>query len=691
MHAAPSQPQIPVSIMRAPSFVSSLVFAGLVVAACRDSSAPAPIAIALEAFVTRGPTVTEVDGSTQVECAMRVDAIASGGGAATWESGALYFYSGKDRSVAQDTIPLPPDTLANYWNATGIEAGQVQQMRLLFRAPFPFGVKVEVRYRPASGGRVRTAAADLVCGPVAGTNAVPPAVTALSVEPATGRVEPGQTITVHFTAQSPIGLLRSEVRLSGACTQTVSMAELLAPTATRSVAIPLPVPCRTDVPLVVTVTATDGAREEASREMSMTLTTIDLTPPSLDLHFSSQLSGGVIVEEPGTHFHGDSVVLLFNAYDIQGLAALVWEVLPAGVKDSLVFPPGSTGVSSTLRIPVRSTWGTGPIQLRFHARDASGLVSPPLTTAAGATRVYPTVDRPSRSRNFDGEVRGLAVDGSRGVFYLLQSYPDAVAIVSLSTLAITRTIHLDTRAGDMDLTPSGDSLVVTLPDQNALGVIDLRLATTPLTLIPLTVLDQTVRQTPSNVRTTATGKALVSLGGLEARASQLLEVDLATGAQRIRLDAGDQGFTGFGKLERSQDGTAILLQGGEGLLQRLDVPTDRFGSRGSSASSAPRASLDATGDRIAIGADIFDAALNPVRSLEPTGGSSILSPDGEYLYGLSWNSGIVRSRVSDGAILDRTINPIGAQFMRISADGVYIVTAGHLINTTSRIAVIEMR
>ena len=67
-----------------------------------------------------------------------------------------------------------------------------------------------------------------------------------------------------------------------------------------------------------------------------------------------------------------------------------WEVLPSGVEGSIALtmgePPGTGGI---VKIPVRATWGTGPIQLRIWARDYAGLVSIPYMSEPGAVRIFP--------------------------------------------------------------------------------------------------------------------------------------------------------------------------------------------------------------------------------------------------------------------------------------------------------------
>jgi hypothetical protein len=47
--------------------------------------------------------------------------------------------------------------------------------------------------------------------------------------------------------------------------------------------------------------------------------------------------------------------------------------------------------------------------------------------------------------------------------------------------------------------------------------------------------------------------------------------------------------------------------------------------------------------------------------------------------------------VSDGALLDRTVNPISAEQLRISDDGTLIVTFTPSFSNPSRISTIDLR
>src|SRR5437879_2991450 len=96
-------------------------------------------------------------------------------------------------------------------------------------------------------------------------------------------------------------------------------------------------------------------------------------------------------------------------------------------------------------------------------------------------------------------------------------------------------------AAGLDLTPGGDSLVVTLPTLRQLGIVDLTTPSPTWHLVGL-ALDTTLYRRPYGVRVAVNSHALIALttpqytpGG---QIGQVLEYNLQTGAQRLRREAG---------------------------------------------------------------------------------------------------------------------------------------------------------
>jgi hypothetical protein len=106
-------------------------------------------------------------------------------------------------------------------------------------------------------------------------------------------------------------------------------------------------------------------------------------------------------------------------------------------------------------------------------------------------------------------------------------------------------------------------------------------------------------------------------------------------------------------------------------------------------------SVDATGAHIAIGTDVYDGSLQFLRRVEATIGENSISPtalslDGEYLYTVLLDR-VLRSRVSDGVLLDRSPVPIQPTAIRASSDGAMLVTVENHSSATSTISTIDLR
>jgi hypothetical protein len=310
-------------------------------------------------------------------------------------------------------------------------------------------------------------------------------------------------------------------------------------------------------------------------------------------------------------------------------------------------------------------------------------------TSPQEIRIHPTILRPVRSSGVGGGIDELAIDSDRGIAYFMQVDNQRIAIFSLATMSVTGYVNLATHLGDLDLTPSGDSLIVTMPAQGALGVIDLTGVTPVVSTFPLTILDPVAKDVPVRVRVLGAGRVFVGLEGTAQATRRVADVNLGAKSQRILPEPP---YAGGGVFERSHDRSAVVFRGLEDHLQRYDVISDQFGPTRSVPPMwyATRPSLDTQGERIAFGMDVFDRGLLPVSSAfrlpNVANLATVISPNGEFLYASSYTEGIIRYRVRDGALLDRTPNPVRANVIRVTSDGKWVITHG-----IGGISVIDMR
>jgi hypothetical protein len=578
------------------------------------------------------------------------------------------------------------------WGSAEIVPGETQESRWFAESGIPFEAEAEFRYR-SSGGRTGSTKVRFNCGPNVPPNAAPPEITALSITPASGELEAGRTLKVDYTVTAQIGVWLTRVRVSGPCTIEQTFVEDLQPTATRSVVLPLD-GCALGLPFVVSVDAADGAAQEATRTLTSDLRLVDTEPPVIYpgfLHLPELILSQTLA---GDFFVGDSVRLQFNAVDNHSLGALIWEILPHGVVDSLVV--SGRGAPGAVWLRFRPEW-EGPIQVRMYARDAGGRTSTVFTTESNAAYVRPTVARPTRSATVSGETRMIAVDTKRDVMYLAQGNDRRLVVFSLATMAVTATLPLPIAPLDLDLTAGGDSLLLVLATRPELGVVDLRQPTLALTTLAIPGLDAAANQWPVGVRVGSNGRAYVTLGGSTSAARRMIEVNVATGTTRPLPGANGGAETGSGLLERSHDrSTLVLSVEAPACLQYYNVAADTFSPCTQPTVKGWRPTVDGTGSLTAIGLDVYDSALR----LLPKAGTPIivggvpltaLSADGASLFVNHWGLGVVRVRSSDNRVLDRTENPIKPTMLRVSPDGARLITLESNYGVSTNISVIDLR
>ena len=178
--------------------------------------------------------------------------------------------------------------------------------------------------------------------------------------------------------------------------------------------------------------------------------------------------------------------------------------------------------------------------------------------------------------------------------------------------------------------------------------------------------------------TAANGKAFISLTGPTLAQYQLLEVDLGTATETMRLDAGNAGVV-ENLITRSPGHDLLITGTGPGVVQLYDVSTNQFGALTQLPPNGGALGVSTDGQVIANGLQILDPSLQLVRRVRSTFGGgvppSFLAPDGQHLYYVI-SRGLIRTRVADGAVLDRTPLPIPAWEIRVSDDGQWAVYHG---------------
>ena len=665
----------------------------LALAACGDSTGPRDtLDVNIVVASTGGPTMSsDADGNPLLTCQLNFGLTASGKVNATWEDAIYRFYVGKNRTTAADTLVIASADVAQGWGAQ-ITPGETKQSTWNVSAGVPFAGEIDFRYRP-NGADVKTAVVKFECAPAGVTTAAPPTIASLTVQPPSGELPAGAPLNVSFNVTAPAGLWQLTLSASGPCTYQRAIGEQLQTTLTQTLVVQLPANCLLNVPLTVKLSVLDAALQVTSKTVTTSLVIVDKQPPTVTPLFFPPDGGSARTTLSGDYFGGDSIEVMPNAGDNYGVAAIIWEVLPYGTKDSVVVT--NNQVPTFIFAHLKPEW-SGPIQLRLYARDVVGLTSNVVTTAADSVQVHPLIDRPTRTTTVSGETRDIAIDPKRGVIYLRQGNDHRIAVLSMSTLQVTATVALPAVPQDFDLTPSGDSLLMLVYGQPQIDVIDLTQPTLPLTSIPLTV-DATSSQAPAGIRVGSNGKAYVTFSGSTTAARTMAEVDLAAHTQQTRTDAGVGGNTGVGNLQASLDHSVLMLSTADPVcLQRFSIATNSFSTCITPAVHDATPTVDATGGHFAVGLDIYDGSMQllPKASGHPLVfgiPATVLSANGDVLFVSLWNLGFVRLRTSDSGILDRTPNPVKPSLVRLSPDGSTLVSVESNYGATTKVSLIDLR
>jgi hypothetical protein len=655
---------------------------------CRDSTAPHPSLTITLASTTPTHSESETADGLRISCNVTITASASGDGTATWQDGVMRFYIGAERAAPVDSAAVPAADLRNAWGPT-MTAADRPQSTWAFTASGPFEVEVELRYLTTGSAEIVKTKTRFACGPRApsGTYAAP-VVAHLDVSPATGEVQPGvgSGIDVTYTATSAYPLWSTTVVASGPFLIRRVFAENGTTSVTRTVHLDVPGGAVKNTPIGITVTVEDGALQQGGRSVQTQTVVVDRTPPVLSSVINvatNTLAGQFAV--------GDELRLLVTATDNDQVDWLVWELgAPANVRDSL--PPVVRGASQSwnLALAVKPEWVGAPI-MSLYVRDASGLRSNVISSVQDSVRFYPFVARPTStpaaatpSPYFLTQLGDLAYDAKRNVFYLVQHGKNEIAVLDVATMTFRTPITISGPSTGLDLTVSGDSLVVALPNTRSLLVVDLTQPTASPSTIALSVLDTAgigpPMAVPMVVRVAANGRALVTLPQKTLGGDQIITVDLNTGAQTVRRDARSADPYGVSIATSTPDRSRILmydLRCPRSYVAATDsfTPCGEWPQLGMMQQGWRGFTFDAAGKRLSLGNGAYDVGFHILRSSPPINGmlpTSALSPDGTVLY-LGANMTVTAMRIADGVFTERFNVPVTAQRLFVSPTGDWLM------------------
>lgn len=635
---------------------------------------------------------TASDGWPIASCAVFFMAAGEGRGSAHWGEARLRWFAGLDRSVAVDSFVVPARTMHDMWGSDVITAGQGPEFGWMISAAYPFEVEAEFHYVRDGDGGPGMASVRRACGPRPQVPApAPPVVDAVSIAPAGSR-QPGDTVAVDYSVSTTnsFGLWASVVVHWDAFDSVVTVSEFPRTASARATRTRIPAASTIGRPARVSVLAVDvfGQIAEVTRDAGMLS---DGIAPSVTLRARVGPVGPLSSVLAGTWFTGDTLELEASTTDNHSITSVTWET-SAGQRDSVRV----SGPAALVRAKVgaRPEWGSG-FQLRLSVRDSAGNQASGVVGASPGFRVQPSFRRPLSSLVLSGgKAVAIALDEPRGLAYVLLSdgcCTSSIQVVSMATLTVTQTIPITGLvATGMDITPSRDTLLVPIPSRNALAVIALRGSAAPV-FQRITVFRDSIGEMPGLVTVAANGKVFVTQYRPEGK--PLAELDAGTGVQRLRNDATHD--DSVVALLKSLNGASLTIVR-KRCVQRYDTATDIFGPCTPLVAPGIPAS-DLTGARHVVGLDVYDGGFTFLRRMasveRPFEGTSlpVLTAAGEHVYHYREFAGLLRSRVSDGDVVDRTMDARWPYLARMWSDDSRLLMVSNEDIGTIRLTSIDMR
>lgn len=485
-----------------------------------------------------------------------------------------------------------------------------------------------------------------------------PRIDGFSVSPSAD-IQPGSQIIVSYSIYDDAGVHRSTITLLGAASLQVEQNEGDVRSASRSVLVTVPADTKLDTPLRVQLEIFNLAGKSAAT-LSPLMTVSDKTPP--------HVAGGLLtasgtdastVGEMATAA-GDPVRIRVVASDNHQLAWVGWRLgAPANSADSVAVA-GTQGKDSTV-VAAGPAWvGTSP--LTIFARDAAGNLA----------ETRPFVDRlmvySSRAATIERAPLGRMVldwayDQPHDRLVVLLEDSTTIYSVPLGTFTPDAPVRLPEMAGGLDVTPNGDSLLVTLPHSGAIGEWQIGSPIATMTHVPISF-DPAIGAGPERVKIASNGKALISLAAMSGSAAyRFITLDLASGTQRKRTDVGPLSWGGGTLLMPSWDRTRILAIFGAGCCQGAGVfyEAGRDGFFVSPALEQVGPSEPTTADSTGagflmgsryVGGDLFTpATIQAPGYMDYYYSASAIAPDGTRAY-FARPNGYTTIRLSDRQIVE---------------------------------------
>ena len=348
-----------------------------------------------------------------------------------------------------------------------------------------------------------------------------------------------------------------------------------------------------------------------------------------------------------------------------------------------------TAASHTFKLPVEFAWKSMLLRIEVFGHDRLGLED---HEQVAELRVVVFPSRPTQTFRVGQGVGDVLHDVGRDRVYLstaTDSGPGSgspeIRVLQLDAAGASYLpgIAVPWFAGGMDLSLGGDTLFIAADTR--LGFVHLPTltvdSTAPIAFTP-------GNRAPWRLRVMANNKAMIAIASAGPGAGQIVELDLGTGTQTLRTDAGAAADGNIGLtplIGGTADRTRLVVYPSSPTAseaQSYESGTNTFGA--SVAVPVPPVggrvlSGDAAGTRWLLGNQLFDGNLAFLRQLG--GGSnsyaanSVLSPDGAYAY-VAVAEGVGKFRTSDGVRDELILLQEPPYHLRVTPDGNTLIVVG---------------
>lgn len=346
-----------------------------------------------------------VNGS--VTCRVGISAAVTGAGIGTWAGATYRMLDAANNSRVISSGDVKGAVLLDGFGTGSVIAGRTEYSQWLFTGPVAFVAEVEMRYEPAIGAPLESATARFDCVPSISLGTAAPSIGQFIVTPSEGALDAGTPLTVKYSASLPAGAIRTGVRVTGPCVVDQIFDERADTAVSRTLSIRLPYPCRLGTPIGVNLVVFDVLGRGTAQYTATSVTIQDTLPPQAFLQLLHVIPGRTTAPTYSEYSLSDTLLAHMGMYDNYRVSAILWELLPVGLADSIVSPEPSSRNDGTYEgtndgtldgaqvwIGIRPEWAGKSLQLRLQARDATGRLSEPIITPVDSIRIAPAPASP---------------------------------------------------------------------------------------------------------------------------------------------------------------------------------------------------------------------------------------------------------------------------------------------------------